>query len=122
MSRKGFTLYEVLIVVVILAILASMVFLYFHGMENARIASTESRVHSLGVQAATAAKLKGFPPATLEELIAKMDSPHWIRDGRFVDAWDRPIRYRVDGKTFELWSCGPDGISGTEDDLHFTRK
>jgi prepilin-type N-terminal cleavage/methylation domain-containing protein len=121
-SRNGFTLLEVLLVVVILAILASLAFGLLHLVENARITSTEGLVNQLGREAATVAKLKGVPPAALEELIPKTESTRWVKDGRFVDAWDHPIQYRVDGKKFEVWSWGPDGISGTADDLHYVRK
>ncbi len=119
--RKGFTLLEVLMAVVILSILASMTFGLMRMAEYARVTSSEGRVHTLGTQAATVAGLKGFPPETLEELAPKLEKPEWIKDGKFVDAWERPFEYRVDGKQFKLWSCGPDGISGTEDDLPYKR-
>lgn len=38
-----------------------------------------------------------------------------------VDAWDNPFEYqRVAGlqESYRLWSRGPDGVSGTEDDVH----
>jgi type II secretory pathway pseudopilin PulG len=38
-----------------------------------------------------------------------------------VDAWDNPFEYqRVAGQqeSYRLWSRGPDGVSGTEDDVH----
>lgn len=120
MSRKGFTLLEVLMVVVILAILASITFGYLRIVENGRWTSTHGRVHALGVEVGTVVGLKGFPPATLEELAARLN-PEWIKEGKFVDAWEHPIQYRVDGKNFQVWSCGPDGISGTDDDLPYKR-
>jgi prepilin-type N-terminal cleavage/methylation domain-containing protein len=121
MSRKGFTLLEVVLVVVILAILASITFGYLSFVQSTRISTTNSFLSTLGMEVATAVKLKGFPPATLEELIPRMSQARWIKDGKFVDAWERPIQYRVDGKKFELWSTGPDGISGTADDLRYER-
>jgi general secretion pathway protein G len=121
MKRKGFTLLEVLMVIVILSILASMTFGLLHVVESARISAAEGRVHTLGTQAATVAGLKGFPPATLEELAPRLEKPDWMKNGKFVDAWERPFEYHVDGKQFRLWSCGPDGISGTEDDLPYKR-
>ena len=45
----------------------------------------------------------------LADRAARLDKPDWMKDGKFVDAWDRPIEYRVDGKKFQVWSCGPDG-------------
>jgi prepilin-type N-terminal cleavage/methylation domain-containing protein len=120
-SGGGFTLLEVLMVVVVLAILASMTFGYFHILDSARITSTQGRVHSLGIEVATVAKLKGFPPAALEELTSRLSQSGWIRDGKFVDAWDHPFEYRVEGKSFRLWSRGADGVSGTDDDLEYKR-
>ncbi|HLY09105.1 MAG TPA: prepilin-type N-terminal cleavage/methylation domain-containing protein [Planctomycetota bacterium] len=119
MVRKGFTLLEVLMVLVVLAIVASIGFGILRFVDGARISATHSRVHELGIQAGTVAGLRGFPPATLEELAPRLGRPEWMKDGRFVDSWDRPIEYRVDGKTFRVWSWGPDGVSGTPDDIAY---
>jgi general secretion pathway protein G len=121
MNRKGLTLLEVLAVMVILSILASMTFWLLGNVENSRITATDGQVRTLGLEAAMHAKLKGFPPAALEELAPRLDNPGWIKDGKFVDAWEHPIGYRVDGKNFTVWSWGPDGVSGTADDLKFER-
>jgi hypothetical protein len=66
-------------------------------------------------------KLKGRAPATLEALIPAMDNPGWVKEGKLVDAWERPFGYRVDGKDFDVWSDGADGISGNADDIHYVR-
>ena len=121
MNRRGLTLLELLTVMVILSILASMTFWLLRSVENSRITATDGQVRTLGFEAATYAKLKGFPPAALEQLAPRLGNPGWIKDGRFVDAWERPIGYRVDGKNFTVWSSGPDGVSGTADDLKFER-
>ena len=122
MSRKGFTLLEVLLVIVILAVLASISFTYMHFIESSRIEVTTGRVHTLGTQVGTHLNVKGRLPATLEALIPSMGDPAWVKDGKLVDSWDRPFEYRVDGREFRVWSCGPDGISGTADDLEYKRK
>jgi len=121
MSRKGFTLLEVLMVLVILALLAGLTFGLFQTVESSKIRVSGTRVHGLGVQVGVLVKLKGFPPATLEELASRLDRTEWMKDGKFVDAWERPIEYRVDGKEFRVWSCGPDGVSGTDDDIEYKR-
>jgi prepilin-type N-terminal cleavage/methylation domain-containing protein len=120
-ARKGFTLLEVLMVIVVLTILASLSFGLLRVAESSRIRLAQNQVDSLGFQASKAAGLKGFPPETLEELAPKVERPDWMKGGKFVDAWERPIEYRVEGKKFRLWSCGPDGISGTDDDLSYKR-
>jgi prepilin-type N-terminal cleavage/methylation domain-containing protein len=119
MSRKGFTLVEVLMVIVVLAILASLTFGVLRSVDGARCSATETRVRALGFEAGRLAGLTGFPPATLEVLAPRLARPEWIKDGKFVDAWDRPIEYRVDGRKFQVWSCGPDGVSGTDDDIRY---
>lgn len=39
-----------------------------------------------------------------------------------MDGWGHPYQYRMPSKTpgrmFDLWCLGPDGINGTEDDIH----
>jgi hypothetical protein len=37
--------------------------------------------------------------------------------GDMADGWERPLRYRRDGGTFEIVSAGPDGEFDTADDL-----
>lgn len=37
-----------------------------------------------------------------------------------LDPWGSPYRYRCPGRRdgiFDIWSCGPDGIDGTHDDI-----
>lgn len=121
MSRKGFTLLEVLIVVAVIAILAGISFGLMRTVESARITATTGRVHSLGIEAGWFLKLKGLPPKALEDLAPRLQKPEWMKDGKFVDGWDRPFEYRVDGTSFRLWSNGPDGIAGTADDLEYKR-
>ncbi|HVR87286.1 MAG TPA: prepilin-type N-terminal cleavage/methylation domain-containing protein [Planctomycetota bacterium] len=121
MFRKGFTLLELLMVVVILAILAGITFGLLQAVESAKVRVTGIRIQGLGDQVSALVGTKGFPPATLEELAPKLEKTDWIKDGKFVDAWERPIEYRVDGRNFRIWSCGADGVSGTDDDVEYRR-
>jgi general secretion pathway protein G len=121
--RKGFTLLEVLLVVVVLTVLAGMVFGLMNFVESARIKDTEGRVLILGQAVEKYRLVKGFLPATLNDLVPKtLEEPGWMNGGKFVDNWDRPIQYAVTGKEFRVWSDGPDGAPKTADDLSFKNR
>lgn len=123
MSRRGFTLVEMLIVIAILAILGTLLFgALTWSVNSARQTATETLVHTLGCKAGERVGLKGFPPATLAELAPVLDSQLNISGGQVLDDWGRPIEYRVTGKQFRVWSCGADGVSGTADDIEYKRK
>jgi general secretion pathway protein G len=114
--RKGFTLLEVLLVVVVLAILASMLFGLMHFVESSRIYAAEARVEALGMAASNQAVVKGFPPPTIAVVAQSISEPGWV-----TDQWGNAIQYTVNGKEFKLWSFGPDGVSGTADDIVYKR-
>ena len=121
MSRKGFTLVEMLIVIVVLALLAGMIFGMMGVIGSTKVSLTETRLHGLRCEVKNHSVVKGQPPAKLEELAAKLDRSGWMKDGKFVDAWEQPLEYRVNGKEFKLWSVGPDGKSGTPDDIEYLK-
>jgi general secretion pathway protein G len=69
----------------------------------------------------------GCYPSTEQGLEALVRRPEteplpkkWIQVLKKVplDPWDREFRYRLlpDGMDFEIYSVGPDGVSGTKDD------
>jgi len=120
--RKGFTLLEVLLVVVVLAILASMVFGLMHFVESGRITDTEGRVLIIGQSVEKYRQSRGALPATLDVLAPKtLDQPAWMSGGKFVDNWDRPLQYSASGE-FQVWSLGPDGVPGTPDDIRYKNR
>ena len=121
MARKGFTLLEVLAVVVIVLILAGLMFGMMNVIEKERINTTNYRIHTLRCAVAEHRLTKGQLPLRLEDLAKKLDQTPPMKDGKFIDSWERPFEYTVNGKEFDLWSCAPDGVSGTPDDLHYVK-
>lgn len=64
-----------------------------------------------------------FPPQEqgLKALLIKPEasesSEPYLRAQDLIDPWGNALNYQVDGDRFDVWSNGPDGKSGTEDDV-----
>ena len=128
-SRRGFTIVELLLVVVIIGILAGAIAVSLSGRsEEARIARARSDINgSLGLALDVYEQDNGRYPTTdqgLEALVGDPgDVPNWrgpyIKELK-VDPWDTPYVYQNDGTgigRYTLYSAGPDQTPGTEDDV-----
>lgn len=130
-QQRGFTLIEIMVVVVIIGILIGLVAPQILGrVDEARVTAAHSDISTLE-QALEMYRLdNGRYPTTdqgLEALIERPSSPpeprHWSRDGYLktrrlpVDPWGNPYLYLSsdDGYRFELYSLGADGREGGED-------
>lgn len=123
-NRDGFTLIELIVVMVILGLLAALVGPRFFGkVEKATQSAAKTEVEMLG-QALDLFKLDtGRYPTTAEGLNALMANPgipNW--DGPYlkkalpIDPWKRPYNYQSPGThgDYDLSSYGPDGSPGGE--------
>jgi general secretion pathway protein G len=120
---RGFTLLELLVVMVIIGLLAGLVApRYFEqvGKSNTKIA--RAQIVSLG-QALDQYRLDvGSYPSTEEGLQALMTKPQsearwsgpYLQKAVPVDPWDRPYQYRSPGEhgDYDLYSLGKDGRGG----------
>jgi general secretion pathway protein G len=129
-TPSAFTLIELLLVMVILAILAAVVVPKFTGrVEDSRIKATTAQISMLKTSLNMFESDNGRFPTSEEGLSALVQNtgnlPNWksgyLTDNKVpVDAWNHPFVYRLpgsDGKDFDLFSCGPDGQEGTADDV-----
>lgn len=115
---SGFTLIELILVTVIIAILAGMVTLTFSGT------TTETRVN------AALGDIKNYETAidmyalkhndTYPEKLDDLVDAGYLRELN-RDPWGNPYEYLNPGEhhknSFDIFSRGPDGVRGTEDDV-----
>ncbi|WP_180735187.1 type II secretion system major pseudopilin GspG [Paraburkholderia sp. PGU19] len=121
--ETGFTLLELLVVMVIIGLLAGLVApRYFEqiGKSNTKIA--RAQIESLGKALDQFRLDVGAYPTTEQGLQALMtkpqDAPHWsgpyLQKAVPPDPWDRPYQYRAPGEhaDYDLYSYGKDGQPG----------
>lgn len=125
MRQQGFTLIEVMIVVAILGILATLVVVNVAGnTDKALITATKSDLQAIK-QALDLYKLDNYRYPTTEEgleaLVIRPDSArNWPEGGYLpkvpVDKWNNPYVYISPGANgpFDLYSLGADGAEGGE--------
>ena len=129
-KSKGFTLVELMLVVVIIGILVSMITPRLVGRsEEAKIAATKADIHSNLSLALDLFRMdNGRYPTTEEGLKALLQTPGgmatwrgpYLRQGRLEDHWNRQYLYHSPGAhngDFDLASTGQDSIEGNQDDI-----
>lgn len=123
----GFTLVEIMLVVAIIGILAALVIPKIAGKsEEARETAAQADIKG-GIKTALDEFNvdTGFYPQSLQDLIQKPRNARvWhgpYLDQLPMDPWNNAYLYSYPGKHnaggYDLWSAGPDGKSGDQDDI-----
>ncbi len=123
--RGAFTLLEVLLVLVILVVIAGFAIRGFQGTFDA--AKKNQAKIMLGILSTSLKEYQlivGSLPSSLDALHAQpsdlADPSLWVQKlDKPVpsDPWNHPYEYKPNGTSFEVRSIGPDGQSGSADDI-----
>ncbi|MDD5491260.1 MAG: type II secretion system major pseudopilin GspG [bacterium] len=128
-SKKGFTLIEIMLVVVIISILVTVVLPRLTGRtEQARVSATRLQIETVGMGLDAFELDCGRYPTTAEGLKALLTNPGNIKkwNGPYLkkdvslDPWGNAYVYSAPGKhnnDYDLYSFGPNGVEGGEDDI-----
>jgi len=124
-ARGGFTLMEVMLVLVIIAAIAGIAVVNIGGVRNRAFQQTaKADINNIKNLLSQYELMVGTFPSTLEALYEQpsdlADPSKWTkvsRDPIKPDPWQHPYEYKVNGAEYEIRSLGPDGQSGTDDDI-----
>jgi len=130
-QRGGFTLLEIMMVVIIISLLLGVAINKMTGaVDQARIVATKADLQSISTQLKLYNGMNGFYPTQSQGLQALVTMPssapaprQWHQYFEKVphDPWDSPYNYVFPGRhnpnSFDLYSSGPDRQAGTADDI-----
>ncbi len=117
--EKGLTLIEVMIVIAILGLLATVVVVNVVGqLDDAKVDVADAKLTQIQ-NAVTAYRIKNGSPNDLKQLLnPKRGTPLIKKEQDLLDPWDNEIIYKKGKRnSYTLISKGPDGQMGTEDDI-----
>ena len=118
-APRGMTLVEIMIVITIMASIMGVVgFFVFGTLNRAQSKTAKMGINQLEQIVQTHYMLESQMPSNLNEL-TKGDDPLVKDESKLKDPWGKQYIYEHSGGTnFTIYSAGPDGQQGTEDDVH----
>lgn len=124
---RGFTLIEIMVVVVIIGILGALIVPNIIGRpDEARVAAASADIQQVGNALELYRLDNGIYPSTDQGLEALVSEPsgypeprRWNADGYLkklpVDPWGEPYLYISEDRTMDVYSYGADRQEGGED-------
>lgn len=122
-TERGFTLVELLLVLVILALIGGLVLPGIIGKaEGAKVKAASSQIDRLSMGVESFYLDTGKTPENLDELIEESGGVSgwngpYVKKSSLKDPWGRDYVYRYPGDhgDFDIYSFGADGQPGGED-------
>ena len=122
-AKKGMTLIEIMVVIVILGILGTFIGMnVFGAVDDAKEGKVTTELSTIKTALArTYGKFNGpnGMPKSLNELV-----PKYLEDDP-IDPWGNEYVYKNpgdNGKRYTIYSKGPDGQDGTDDDIYLKKR
>jgi len=121
--QRGFTLVELLLVLVILALIAGLVLPGIIGKaESAKVKAASSQISRISMSVESFYLDTGVTPSSLDELVNEPSgvtgwNGPYIKNTLLKDPWGEPYKYSVPGDhgaEFDIWSYGADRQQGGE--------
>jgi len=131
-NHRGFTFIEIMLVVVIIGVLASLIVPRLVGKsKEAKISAAKAEIEALSTGLDLYETHNGKFPTTeqgLEALLRKPATPpipgNWqgpyLKKPKLTDPWENAYHYTSPGihnQDYDLQSYGPDGVEGGGDDV-----
>jgi len=121
-GQRGFTLVELLLVLVILALIAGLVLPVIIGKaESAKAKAASSQISRISMSVETFYLDTGNTPSSLDELVNEPSGVRgwngpYIKNSLLKDPWGQPYQYQVPGDhgDFDIQSFGADRQRGGE--------
>ena len=129
LAARGFTLLEIMVVLLIIGLLLAVVAGGINGFQaSAEIQATSAKVQSLQAQLTSFKSLAGQYPTSAQGLMALHKNPgvkRWTQmvkdEADLKDPWGNTFLYRYPGThnpaSYDVWSIGPDRQDGSDDDI-----
>ena len=121
-AQRGFTLVELLLVLVILALIAGLVLPGIIGKaESAKAKAASSQISRISMSVESFYLDTGVAPDSLDDLVNEPSGVSgwngpYIKNSLLKDPWGRPYQFRSPGEhgDFDIYSYGADGQQGGE--------
>lgn len=120
--ERGFTLVEMIVVIAIIGVLATIVVIKYAGQtDQAKIATAKAHLAQFESAVISFQAHNGKLPGSLTELVEKPSyATNWQEGGYLKgksapkDPWGHDYVYKTTGRKFEIICLGADGMEGGE--------